>query len=112
MYPLAVERGIPSDEFWSLTLEELNVQVEANQRVQEKETVLKANLDYRLAQMMSYAFNSPDKMPDFEKAYPFASQETQLTEEEKFALELERDKAIMMNTIAMMKATQQRKNIE
>lgn len=112
MYPLAVENGIPSDEFWGLTLEEINVQVEANQRVQEKETMLKANLDYRMVQMMAYAFNSPEKMPEFEKAYPFANQEVELTEEEKFLQEIERDKEIMMANIAMIAATRQRKTIE
>lgn len=112
MYPLAVEKGIPSDAFWGLTLEELNIQIEANQRINEREALLKANFDYRLAQMMAYAFNSPEKMPDFDKVYAFASQEPELTEEEKYALELERDKEIMMNTISMMKATQQRNNKE
>lgn len=109
MYPLAVQRGIPSDEYWEKTLEEILVQVDANQQNKQQEVVLQANLDYRMVQMIAYAVNEPQKMPNFEDAYPFTIEANEVSEEEKALLEMKRDQGIMLANIAQIQATRARK---
>lgn len=112
MYPIAVKAGIPSDEFWGKTLEEILVQVEQNREKEKEELMAKANLDYRMAQLMSYAMNDPQAMPDFEKVYPFASELNNLSEEEKALREMEQDQQYMIMMAEQIKATRIRKQIQ
>lgn len=112
MYPLAVQKGIPSDEYWNMTLEEILVQVDANQFNQEQSAMEKALFDYKMAQMLVYAFNEPKEMPSFENAYPFVNQKEEVPEEEKALLEIKRDQEILLANIAQIKATQMRKQAQ
>lgn len=112
MYPIAVKQGIASDEYWEKTLEEILVQVEANREKESDGLKIKANLDYRMAQMMMYAVNDPQAMPEFEKIYPFASDEEQLTEEVKEMQEMQQEQQYMMMLAEQIKATRARKNKE
>lgn len=109
MYPIAVKEGIPSDEYWDKTLEEILVQVEANREKEKDELKVKANLDYRTAQLMMYAVNDPQSMPEFEKVYPFASESEQLTEEEKSMQEMQQEQQYMIMLAEQIKATRARK---
>lgn len=70
MEPLAIEWGIPSDKYWSLTFLEIMNQVQANKKRHELESKERAIYDYKQAQILAYAFNSPEKMPSPEKMYP------------------------------------------
>lgn len=106
MYLPAVENGIASDQFWGMTLEEILVQSHANQTIKEKDTKLQANMDYRMAQLMTYAFNKPESMPKFNEMYPFdEDEEDVMTAEEKEALEMKRDQQILMMNAELVKAT-------
>lgn len=109
MYLPAVQNGIPSDEYWSKTFEEIIVQVDANQRIKEEDIKQEANLNYRLAQLMAYAMNEPSKMPSFESAYPFAGKVEEITEEERLVKEMEEDQQRMMIMAQAIKATRARK---
>jgi hypothetical protein len=78
MESTAVEWGVPASEFWSMTYEEIAVQVEANRKRYELEMRNRSMFDYNAAQLNAFAFNDPNKMPKAEKMYPFL-----LTEEER-----------------------------
>lgn len=109
MYPLAVQNGIPSDEYWGLTLEEILIQVEANQKIREADVKQQAHMDYRMAQLVTFAFNDPEKLPKFELAYPFANDEQGLSPEEKALVEMQKEQALMIKTAEQIKATRARK---
>lgn len=109
MYPMAVKSGIPSDEYWNKTLEEILVQVEQNREREKDELKAKANLDYRMAQLMSYALNDPQAMPDFDKAYPFMDELEQKTAEDLAEEEMKKEQQYMMMLAEQIKATRIRK---
>lgn len=110
MYPLAVEQGIPADEYWTMTYEEILVQVEANKKKREAELREKAQFDYRMGQLMVYAFNDPKKMPEIEKMYPFIKSEEpeELSEEEKKHHEMLKEQELMRIQASAIKGTRER----
>ena len=82
MEPVAVEWGIPANEYWSMSYAEIITQVEANKKRHEMEMKNKAMFDYNAAQLNAWAFNEPNKMPKAEAIYPFLkSEEEQKLEE-------------------------------
>lgn len=115
LYPQAVQIGISSTEFWSMTFDEIMVQVEANKKRHENEIREKAMFDYSQQRMAIFAFNDPKNFPKFEEAYPFLAKIEEevsqaISEEEKRQQDMERDQAIMMQNISAIKATQERNN--
>ena len=115
LYPQAVQIGISSTEFWSMTFDEIMVQVEANKKRHENELREKAMFDYSQQRMAIFAFNDPKNFPKFEEAYPFLAKIEEevsqaISEEEKRQQDMERDQAIMMQNISAIKATQERNN--
>lgn len=66
----AIELGIPADMYWIMTFDEIMLQCSANEKIKERELKEKAMFDYNMVHIMKYAFNSPDKIPEFDKAYP------------------------------------------
>lgn len=113
MYPQAVEAGIPSTEYWGMTLDEVMVQVQANKKNKENELRERAMFDYTQQRLGIYSFNDPKNFPDFEKAYPFL---TKIKEEVQEALseedQMKRDQEIIMMNAATIKETRKRKNKE
>lgn len=79
----SIEWGISSDEYWSMTFNEIMTQNQANKTKHERELREKAMFDYKQSQLMMYAFNDPSKMPDLEKMYPFLSDEKEIEQAEK-----------------------------
>ena len=115
MYPQAVEAGIPSTEYWGMTLEEIMIQVQANKKVKENELKERAMFDYSQQRLAVFAFNDPKKFPKFEEAYPFLKQIEQAVEEAKNEEEskqeaMKRDQEIFMAQAEAIKATRKRKN--
>lgn len=115
MYPQAVEAGIPSTEYWGMTLEEIMIQVQANKKVKENELKERAMFDYSQQRLAVFAFNDPKKFPKFEEAYPFLKQIEQAVEEVKNEEEskqeaMKRDQEIFMAQAEAIKATRKRKN--
>lgn len=115
LYPQAVQIGISSTDFWSMTFDEIMVQVEANKKRHENELREKAMFDYSQQRMAIFAFNDPKNFPKFEEAYPFLAKIEEevsqaISEEEKRQQDMERDQAIMMQNISAIKATQERNN--
>ncbi|MFS1062456.1 hypothetical protein ACFC9E_08235 [Enterococcus faecium] len=115
MYPQAVEAGIPSTEYWGMTLEEIMIQVQANKKIKENELKERAMFDYSQQRLAVFAFNDPKKFPKFEEAYPFLKQieqavEEAKTEEESKQESMKRDQEIFMAQAEAIKATRKRKN--
>lgn len=115
MYPQAVEAGIPSTEYWGMTLEEIMIQVQANKKIKENELKERAMFDYSQQRLAVFAFNDPKKFPKFEDAYPFLKRIEQAVEEAKSEEEskqeaMERDQEIFMAQAEAIKATRKRKN--
>lgn len=115
LYPQAVQIGISSTEFWSMTFDEIMVQVEANKKRHENELREKAMFDYSQQRMAIFAFNDPKNFPKFDEAYPFLAViekkvKQGLSDEEQRQQDMERDQAIMMQNISAIKATQERHN--
>lgn len=105
----AIESGIPADVYWTLTLDELFNQVEANHNRNLANLKQQAHMDYRMAQSMVYAFNDPSKMPSFEEQYAFAKEE--LSEEEQIARQQEQERNLLLQKFMNVQATRQRKNL-
>lgn len=119
IYPKAVELGIPSTQFWSMTFEELMVQVRANVNVKTHEARDTANHNYILANLLAYSVNEPSKIPKAENVYPILKEEnTQITSDNNVAIKEEPipqwkiDQINLMEQARRIKATRERKGIE
>ena len=113
LYPQAVQIGISSTDFWSMTFDEIMVQVEANKKRHENGLREKAMFDYSQQRMAIFAFNDPKNFPKFEEAYPLLAaieKEVQqgLSEEEQHRQDMQRDQEIMMKNIQAIQATKER----
>lgn len=118
MYPLAVESGIPATDYWSMTFDEIMVQVQANKKVRERDMRDKAIMDYKLAQLNAYSFNDPKKMPGLDEFYGLENERTtesldgsenpqsEVSSEDRKWL---KQKADMMQVAAAIKRTNARK---
>lgn len=98
MEPLALENGIPKNDFWEMTLIEVLSRVELHQEKKRQNMTEQAQMDYKMAQLMAYAMNEPGKMPSFEEMYPFVSQQKEniVSEEEKAQQEMRKEQQYMM----------------
>lgn len=115
LYPQAVEAGIASTDFWSMTLDEIMVQVEANKKRHENSLREQAMFDYSQQRMAIYAFNDPKNFPKFEDAYPFLNKiekevKKAISEEQGHQAKMLKDQEIMMQNAMAIKATRERKN--
>lgn len=116
MYPQAVEAGIPSTEYWGMTLEEIMIQVQANKKIKENELREKAMFDYSQQRLAVFAFNAPKEFPKFEEAYPFLKQIEQAVEEAKTEEEtkqqaMQREQEIFLAQAQAIKATRERRKL-
>lgn len=70
----ALYYGITEQEFWNMTLAELNRAVEAKKRIQKEELKAKASFDYALADLIGKSFariySSSASLPSLADAYP------------------------------------------
>lgn len=121
MYPQAVEAGIPATEYWSMTLEEIMIQVAANKKNKETELRERAMFDYSQQRLAIFAFNDPKKFPKFEEAYPFIKEieravedaKSQAKSEEELKQEaMKRDQEIFLARAEAIKASRERKKLQ
>lgn len=113
----AIELGIASDAYWEMTFDEIMVQVLANKNNRERELKEKAMFDYNQAQLMMYAVNDPSKMPAIDKMYPWMADKPQheVVQPVKEGNGLkpynaDLDQAILLQMVAGVKRTQDKKN--
>ncbi len=114
LYPQAVEAGISSTEYWSMTFDEIMVQVEANKKRHENKLREQAMFDYSQQRMAIFAFNDPKNFPKFEEAYPFLKQikeevKEAVSEEEVRKKEMLSDQEIMRQNAMLIQETRKRK---
>lgn len=114
LYPQAVEAGISSTEYWSMTFDEIMVQVEANKKRHENKLREQAMFDYSQQRMAIFAFNDPKNFPKFEEAYPFLKQikeevKEAVSEEEMRKKEMLSDQEIMRQNAMLIQETRKRK---
>lgn len=114
LYPQAVEAGIPSTEYWSMTFDEIMVQVEANKKRHENKLREQAMFDYSQQRMAIFAFNDPKNFPKFEEAYPFLKQikeevKEAVSEEEVRKKEMLSDQEIIRQNAMLIQETRKRK---
>lgn len=115
LYPQAVEAGISSTDFWTMTFDEIMIQVEANKKRHENKLKEQAMFDYSQQRMAIYAFNDPKNFPKFEEAYPFLKQikeevEQAMTEEEQKRATMLEDQKIMRQNAMLIQETRKRKS--
>lgn len=115
LYPQAVEAGISSTDFWTMTFDEIMVQVEANKKRHENKLKEKAMFDYSQQRLAIFAFNSPKDFPKFEEAYPFlkeikAEVEQAMTEENQRRAAMLADQEIMRQNALLIQESRKRKN--
>lgn len=115
LYPQAVEAGISSTEYWSMTFDEIMVQVEANKKRHENKLREQAMFDYSQQRMAIFAFNDPKNFPKFEEAYPFLKQikeevKEAVSEEEIRKKEMLSDQEIMRQNAMLIQETRKRKS--
>ncbi len=113
LYPQAVEAGISSTEYWSMTFDEIMVQVEANKKRHENKLREQAMFDYSQQRMAIFAFNDPKNFPKFEEAYPFLKQikeevKEAVSEEEMRKKEMLSDQEIMRQNAMLIQETRKR----
>jgi len=114
LYPQAVEAGISSTEYWSMTFDEIMVQVEANKKRHENKLREQAMFDYSQQRMAIFAFDDPKNFPKFEEAYPFLKQikeevKEAVSEEGMRKKELLSDQEIMRQNAMLIQETRKRK---
>lgn len=114
LYPQAVEAGISSTEYWSMTFDEIMVQVEANKKRHENKLREQAMFDYSQQRMAIFAFNDPKNFPKFEEAYPFLKQikeevKEAVSEEEVRKKEMLSDQEVMRQNAMLIQETRKRK---
>ncbi|MGF2203890.1 hypothetical protein [Lactococcus lactis] len=115
LYPQAVEAGISSTDFWTMTFDEIMVQVEANKKRHESELKEKAMFDYSQQRLAIYAFNDPKNFPKYEDAYPFLNQLKEevvqaVSEEEEKKQAMLTDQEIMRQNAMLIQETRKRKS--
>lgn len=115
LYPQAVEAGISSTDFWTMTFDEIMVQVEANKKRHENELKEKAMFDYSQQRLAIYAFNDPKNFPKYEDAYPFLNQLRKevvqaVSEEEEKKKGMLTDQEIMRQNAMLIQETRKRKS--
>lgn len=71
---IALDYGIDEQQFWTMTIAELERAVESKNRVKQVEAKEKAAFDYILAELVGRSvarvFNSSNNMPTLSEAYP------------------------------------------
>ncbi|MDR2834266.1 MAG: hypothetical protein LBV67_11175 [Streptococcaceae bacterium] len=97
MYLDCVKLGIPAEEYWSYTFEELMIELEAIQYRREAELKEKATFDYRLVELIGFAVNDPQKMPKRGEAYEILQVEDTRTQQEKDEANLQKWLALFDN---------------
>lgn len=83
----ALDIGIKEEEFWGMTIAEINRAVRSHNRRMEVELKQQAYFDYVLADLIGRSVarvqSSANKMPDITKAYPTIFKDTEDIEEQK-----------------------------
>lgn len=82
MYPMAVNAGIPADEYWGMTIREITIQAQANRQRHMDELRERAVMDHKLSELMAYAVNEPNKIPGVDKMYGFLEEKADEPKEE------------------------------
>lgn len=111
MYPIALDSGIRSDQYWNMTFQEIMYQILAYRKHERDQLTQRAYMDHRLAELIAYAFNDPQKMPKALDAYPFLK-ETQQGQAEIESQERQRmtnDQMLLMQQANLIKETRKRK---
>lgn len=119
MFPRAVELGIPSTQYWSMTFEELMVQVQANVNIKNHEARDTANHNYILANLMAYSLNDPSSMPSAEKVYPVLKEKlpqervtSSTSTKEETTPQWQIDQRNMLEHMKRIKNTRKRKGVK
>lgn len=111
MYEPALEIGIPSNDFWDMTFEEIMTEVNVRQKIKKNALRERATFDYNIAQMMVYAVNDPKKMPKIDELYPFMKEDVvQPTKVVEQIEEVNQDQAVFMQMAKAIKDTRERKS--
>ncbi|MFT8406097.1 hypothetical protein [Liquorilactobacillus nagelii] len=85
-----------------MTFKEAMVQLLANRKNRIDQMKFRAMMDHQQANLISFAFNDPSKMPKLEEAYPFLKDEQQKQVEQ--APEWKKDQMQLMAQAARVKA--------
>lgn len=107
MYPMAVEAGIPATDYWSMSFDEIMIQVLANRKREQKRLKEKAIFDYAQQRLSIFSFNDPKKFPKFEEAYPFVSDMDKKDEKEE-ELEMNTDQDVFIRNAIAIQQTRER----
>lgn len=105
MYPLAVNAGIDATEYWSMTLEEIIVQSQGIKEHHMRELKERAVMDHKLSQLMAFAFNEPNKMPDVDKMYGFLDEADEIGEQPEPMEDWQKDRLEFMKQAELIRAT-------
>lgn len=69
MQPLALRAGISVERYWSMDMNEIIAQSKANNQRKYDQIKERAIMDHKLSELMAFAVNEPNKMPDIKKMY-------------------------------------------
>lgn len=87
----ALDYGITEQEFWEMTLAELERAIQSKRRVEKQKAQERASYDYILADLIGYSVartqSSANKMPEISAVYPslFDSEEIKQKKQEQKA---------------------------
>lgn len=71
MQPHAIDYGVSADKYWDKSFEEIILTAESEKRKRIASLKQEATFDYKLAQLIMFAFNDPKKMPKQSAHYAF-----------------------------------------
>lgn len=69
MQPMALRAGISVERYWSMDMNEIIAQSKANNQRKYDQLKERAIMDHKLSELMAFAVNEPNKMPDIKKMY-------------------------------------------
>lgn len=87
----ALDYGLTEEEFWNMTLAELERYIDSKKRMQKAQAQEKASFDYTLAELIGRSvariYSSSNHMPDISEVYPqlFDSKEVEEKKREQKA---------------------------
>jgi hypothetical protein len=113
----AIDAGIPADRYDDMTYLEIVAQIKANRKRHLEQLREQAVMDHTQASLMAFALNDPQKMPSVAKAYPFISDDGEVSQSSSPAPEKQlepqpawqNDQAMLLQQSMIVKATLERK---
>lgn len=70
LYPQALDAGLAPDEFWGMSIGEVEQVINARLKRQQEQTKLQATMLWKLGNLIAFAAHDPKHYPPLHEAFP------------------------------------------